>query len=131
MRSSSSGPIATFLMLIPLCIVPLLAFFGVPQVHPLSASPDVELGSESKSGSAGRNAADDGFAPIDTHDGGGQNSRQFLSNAPAGDSADTPAPAFQNASGKNSDQGLPADVQNGEGAGGDPPAAALAGWRLE
>jgi hypothetical protein len=73
MRSDSSGPFTTLLMMVPLVVVPLLAVFGIPQFAPISASPsgddkefDIDFDLEPTGSAAAKTAAPpsgDIFAP--------------------------------------------------------------------
>ncbi|MEZ6047288.1 MAG: hypothetical protein R3C11_17240 [Planctomycetaceae bacterium] len=66
MRQSSSGPITTILMLIPLVVVPLLAMFGLPSFsdNNTAQSPEVRinelLGQQSNLGQPANNGFSQG-----------------------------------------------------------------------
>lgn len=132
MRATSTGPMTTLLMFVPLIAVPLLAVFGIPQFSAVNASPPHEErlalapADHSPVGQSGRHDADDLFAPIE-----GRRSVTSTREAAGGSRGPDPA-AFPSTDRSAGDPFHPADEA---AEPHDPPAApradAMAGWALD
>lgn len=135
MRSPSSGPITTLLMLIPLVAVPFMAAVGIPDLTWLSESEAgdnvIRLADTADADKSAAKTAADLFAPISEFDDQSEPA-SFLGNGPDEPlSHEDEKSQIPTAGGRQNHDSQPMADSNHSNVDWSPPNEALDGWRLD